>query len=66
MGEGEAVLAGGEDSECSHNDAVGALTELLGHSVSLIDDEVLVEDLEDLPALQVGHCVVLYAVGTRS
>jgi len=41
---------------CDH-DAVRSLTKLLGHSVALIDNEVLVEDLEHLTALQrrVGH-----------
>lgn len=40
---------------CSPDDAVGALTELLGDSIALVDDEVLVEDLEDLSALEVTH-----------
>lgn len=30
------------------DDAVRALTELLGNGVALVDDEVLVKDLEDL------------------
>jgi hypothetical protein len=34
----------------SADDTVGALAELLGDSVALVDDEVLVEDLEDLAA----------------
>lgn len=33
------------------DDAVGALAKLLGDGVSLVDDEVLVEDLEDLASL---------------
>jgi hypothetical protein len=37
------------------NDTVCALSQLFGHSVSLIDNEVLVEDLEDLAATEVGH-----------
>src|SRR5690242_8951379 len=36
-------------------DAVGALAELLGNGVPLVDDEVLVEDLEDLASLQIAH-----------
>ena len=38
-------------------DPVGALSELFGHGVALVDDEVLVEDFEYLAALQcwVGH-----------
>lgn len=40
----------------SPDDTVGALTQLLGDSVSLVDDKVLVEDLEDLPSLEVAHC----------
>lgn len=39
----------------SPDDAVGALSKLLGDGVALIDDKVLVEDLEDLPSLEVGH-----------
>ena len=37
------------------DDAVGALAQLFGNRISLIDDEVLVKDLEDLASLQVGH-----------
>jgi hypothetical protein len=37
------------------NDPVCTLSQLFGHSVSLIDNEVLVEDLEDLAATEVGH-----------
>lgn len=40
---------------CIPDNAVGALAQLLGHSVSLIDNEFLVENLEDLAALEVGH-----------
>ena len=43
------------DWDGSPDDAVRALTKLLGDCVALIDDEVLVEDLEDLPALEVAH-----------
>lgn len=38
----------------SNDDAVGALTELFGDGVALVDDEVLVEDFEDLAALERG------------
>ena len=34
---------------------VCALAELLGHSIPLIDYEVLIEDLEDLAPLEVRH-----------
>ena len=37
------------------DDAVGALPKLLGDGIALVDDEVLVEDLEDLPALEIRH-----------
>ncbi len=33
------------------DDTVSSLPELLGHSVALIDDEILVENLEHLAAL---------------
>ena len=36
---------------------VSSLTELLGDIVTLINDEVLVEDLEDLTALEICHLV---------
>lgn len=32
-------------------DAIGTLSQFLGHRISLVNNEVLVEDLEDLPAL---------------
>lgn len=46
------------------DDTVGALAKLLRHHISLVDDEVLVEDLEDLPALEskVRHGHVLRRV----
>lgn len=37
------------------DNAVCALTKLLGHGVSFIDDEVLVEHLEHLTALEIAH-----------
>lgn len=40
------------------DNSIGALTKLLGHSVALVDDEVLVEDLEDLAPGEIGHLVV--------
>ena len=45
------VVRGGAD------DPVRALAQLFGHGVAFVDDEVLVEDFEDLAALQawVGH-----------
>jgi hypothetical protein len=39
---------------CVPNDSVCTLTKLLGDIVSFIDDEFLVEDLEDLAALEIG------------
>ena len=36
-------------------DAISSLSELFSHVVALIDNEILVEDLEDLPALEVRH-----------
>ena len=41
------------------DDAVRALTELLGDGVALVDDEVLVEDLEDLAPREIGHLVAI-------
>lgn len=35
--------------------AISALAQLFGHSISLVDNEVLVEDFEDLSPLQIGH-----------
>ena len=37
------------------NNAVSTLPKLLGHGVSLVDDEVLVEDLKDLTPLKIRH-----------
>lgn len=45
------------------DDAIGTLSQLLGHSVSLVDNEVLVEDLEDLASLEIGHDGLLDAHG---
>lgn len=42
-------------SRCIPNNAICTLAELFRHSVFLIDNEVLVEDLEDLPACEVCH-----------
>lgn len=36
---------------CTDN-AIGALAQLFGDGIALVDDEVLVEDLEDLAALE--------------
>ena len=46
-------------------DTISALSQLLRHSISLVDDEVLVENLEDFSSLQVAHvercvCVCVY------
>ena len=37
--------------------AIGSLTKLLSNIVTFIDDKVLVEDLEDLAALEISHIV---------
>lgn len=37
------------------DDTISTLSQLLCDSVSLVHDEVLVEDLEDLAPLQIGH-----------
>lgn len=37
------------------NNAVSALTQLLGHIVPIINDEVLIEHLKDLAPLEVRH-----------
>jgi len=36
------------------DDTVCTLSQLLGHIVTLVDDELLIEDLEDLAALEIG------------
>lgn len=46
----------------SPNDPVGSLTQLFGHIVALVDDEVLVKDLEDLAALEICHVVPVRCV----
>jgi hypothetical protein len=40
---------------CGADNAVGTLSKLFGHGVAFVDDKVLVEDFEDLAALQVAH-----------
>ena len=45
------------------DNTIGALAELLRHSISLIDDKVLVEDLEDLSSLQIRHGVRVSEAG---
>lgn len=37
------------------DNAVGALAQLLGHVVPLVDDKLLVEDLEDLAVREIRH-----------
>ena len=37
---------------CSTDDPVRSLSQLFGDGVALVDDEVLIENLEDLAALQ--------------
>lgn len=38
-------------------DTISSLPKLLCHIISLIDNEVLIEDLEDFAALKVSHVV---------
>ena len=40
------------------NDTVRPLPQFFGHSVTLVDNEVLVEDFEIVPTLQFRHIVV--------
>jgi hypothetical protein len=50
--------------QCVPDNAIGALTKLLGDIVSLVNDKFLVEDLEHLAVLQVTHgCVWRGACG---
>ena len=42
---------GGQETRHLPNDTVCALSQLLGHVVSLIHNKILIEDLEDLAAL---------------
>lgn len=42
-------------SSYSPHNTVGALTKLLGHGISLIDNKILIEDLEDLASREVRH-----------
>jgi hypothetical protein len=37
------------------DNTICALSQLFGHGVPLVDNEVLIEDLEDLAAAEVGH-----------
>lgn len=37
------------------DNAISALSKLLGDGVALVNDEVLVEDLKHLAALEIGH-----------
>ena len=37
------------------NNAIGTLSKLFGDIVALVDHEILVEDLEDLAALEICH-----------
>ena len=49
--------------------AIGSLAKLLGNIVTFINNEILVEDLEDLAALEISHVVgaaILYCSECRS
>ena len=43
--------------KCLPDYAIGSLAKLLGNIVTFINDKVLVEDLEDLAALEISHVV---------
>ena len=42
---------------CLPDYAIGSLAKLLGNIVTFINDKVLVEDLENLAALEISHVV---------
>jgi hypothetical protein len=54
-------LASAAEDEGSPDDAIGTLSQLLGHIVPLVYNELLVEDLEHLATLQIRHDVRLGA-----
>ena len=43
--------------KCLPDYAIGSLAKLLGNIVTFINNKVLVEDLEDLAALEISHVV---------
>ncbi len=45
----------GRGRVCVPDNTIGSLAQLLGHRVSLINDKILVEDLEDLTSLEISH-----------
>lgn len=45
--------------------AISSLPELLGDIVSLVDNEVLVENFEDFAALEVCHLVTVSSIRTQ-
>ena len=55
--------------ECLPDYAIGSLAKLLSDIVTFINDKVLVEDLEDLAALEISHIVaaaLFYCLEYRS
>lgn len=44
-----------EGSADSPDNTIGSLPKLFGHIIAFVDNEVLIEDLEDLTALEVCH-----------
>lgn len=40
----------------SPNNPICSLAQLLGDSIALVDNEILIKDLEDLAALEIRHC----------
>ncbi len=55
--------------KCLPDYAIGSLAELFGNIITFIHDEVLVEDLEGLAALEISHVVaatIVYCLKCRS
>ena len=46
-----------KEDNCLPDYAVGSLAKLLGNIVTFINDEILVENLKDLAALEISHVV---------
>lgn len=46
----------------SPNNSICSLTQLFGDSITLVDYEILIKDLEDLAALEIRHCNAVFSV----
>lgn len=55
-------LQGKTQDESVPYNAVGSLSKFFGDIVALIDDEVLIEDFEDLAALEICHVVAASSI----